>query len=75
VLFDAGADGEDVGSKTISSTGRPAWLGQQPQARGRSRPCVRPVGLAFLVECHDDHGRARTGGPAAPGQELFLALL
>ena len=76
VLLDAGGDGEDVGIED-DVLGREAGLfGQQLVGAGADRDlALQRVGLALLVEGHDDDGGAV--GAHQPGvvQEGLLALL
>ena len=68
VLFDAGADGEDVRIED-DLVGREAdLLGQEPVCAPADLDLAFDrVGLALLVEGHDDDGGAVAAGESAPG--------
>ncbi|MBV6410709.1 MAG: hypothetical protein GAKPKEKM_01531 [Rhodocyclaceae bacterium] len=75
VLGDAGGDGEDVGVED-DVAGREAVLHQQVIAAPADRRLARQrVGLALLVEGHDDHRRAVAPDFARLLEELRLAFL
>ena len=76
MLLDAGRDREDVRVEDDVVVREPRPLGEQPVGAGEDLdPPLDGVGLALLVERHDDGRRAVP--PAQPGlaQELVLALL
>ena len=76
MLLDAGGDGEDVGVEDDVLRLEPGLFGQELEgATGNLDLALPGVGLAVLVEGHDDDGR--TIGAAEPRllQERFLALL
>ena len=76
VLLDAGGDGEDVGVED-DVLGREAdLLGQELVGAGADLDLARlGVGLALLVEGHDDDGGAVHAAEAGVVQEGGLALL
>ncbi len=76
VLLDPGADREDVRVEDDVLGLEPDDVDEQPVGAGRDRQlALGRVGLAGLVEGHDDDGR--TVAPAQPGvlEERLLALL
>ena len=76
VLLDAGADGEDVGVEDDVLGLEAGLLGEQPVgALGDGELALDRVGLALLVEGHDDHRGAVATGESRLAQELGLALL
>jgi hypothetical protein len=64
------------GSKIRSVRGEPHLVDEQPVgARADLDAALERVGLALLVERHDDDRRPVAAHECAPGQELRLALL
>ena len=76
VLLDAGRHGEDVGVED-DVLGREAdLLGEDLVGRAADlRPTLQAVGLALLVEGHDDGGRAVLAAQPGLLDERLLALL
>ena len=76
VLFDAGADGEDVRVEDDLVGGEAGLLGQEPVgAPADLELALDRVGLAGFVEGHDDDCRAVAAGQPSLAQELLLAFL
>ncbi len=76
VLLDARGDREDVGVEDDVLVGEARLLGEQlvgPHEHGD--PPLHAVGLALLVERHDDRRRAVPAAQPGLAQELVLALL
>ena len=64
------------GSRMMSSASKPRLVDQQPIGRRGDRDlALDGVGLALLVEGHDDDGRAVAAGEPGLAEELGLALL
>jgi hypothetical protein len=75
MLVDAGGDREDVGIED-DVLGRESVLGQQfVRARADLDLALPGVGLADLVEGHDDDGGAVIADLSGMGEELLLAFL
>jgi len=76
VLVDSGRDGEDVDVEDDLFGSEPDPLGQQREgARGDGGAALQGVGLALLVERHDDHAGAQAAHLARLLEERTLALL
>ncbi len=76
VALDAGRDREDVRVENDVFRREPDALGQQPvRALADLDLALDRVGLALLVESHDDHGRAVRPDLARLRQERPLAFL
>ena len=76
MFLDAGGDGEDVGVEDDVLGRKADHLGQQLVGPRTDPGLARlGVGLALLVEGHNDHRRAVATREARPGQELRLAFL
>ena len=76
VLLDAGRDREDVGIEDDVLRREADLLGQDLVGARRNLDLARHrVGLALLVEGHDDHGGAVAAHGPRVGDELLLAFL
>jgi hypothetical protein len=76
VLLDPGGDGEDVRVEDHVLRGEPGDVDEQAVGAGQDvELAIGGVGLALLVEGHDDRGRAIATDQAGMLEEGLLALL
>ena len=76
VLLDTRGDGENVQVEDDVFRRKTGLFHEQPEtALGDRDPLIDALGLALLVESHDDHGRAQAPDLARLLEEFLLAVL